>query len=128
MRPAPGNQAITLTVQTPGVFLLGVRNANHAAGLRLAAQVTNQRTNHPISIDPVRLRPSGTPVHLQTGRIEDVVVNAVRLQHAMQPEPVISGLVTGHHLDWPNGPEPRDRGLARSSQAAPSHRMPSLGN
>jgi hypothetical protein len=73
----------------------------NAAGLRLAAQVTNQRTNHPISIDPVRLRPPSTPVHLQTGRIEDMVVDAVCLQHAMQPEPVISSLVAGHHFDRP---------------------------
>jgi ubiquinone/menaquinone biosynthesis C-methylase UbiE len=43
------------------------------------------------SIDPVRLGPSSPPVHLQTGRIEDMVVNAMRLQYAMQPEAVISG-------------------------------------
>src|ERR1700752_3106795 len=99
MRHALDNQAITLAVQTPGVFLLGARNANHAAGLRLAAQVTNQRTNHPITIDPVRLRSPPTPVPLQTARIEDMVVNDMGLQHAMQPEPIISGLVAGHHFD-----------------------------
>jgi hypothetical protein len=30
-----------------------------------------------------------------------MVVNAMCLQHAMQPEPIISGLVAGHHFDWP---------------------------
>jgi transposase len=34
-------------------------------------------------LDPVRLGPPSPPVHLQTGRIEDMVVNAMRLQHAM---------------------------------------------
>jgi hypothetical protein len=72
----------TLAVQTPGVFLFAARNAHHAAGLRFTAQMTDQRSNHPIGVDAICLWPSRPPVYLQTDRVEHMVVNAVRHRYA----------------------------------------------
>jgi hypothetical protein len=55
MPHALGNQPATFAVQTPGVLLFGAWNANHTAGFRLTAQITDQRANHPIGIDAIRL-------------------------------------------------------------------------
>ena len=44
---ALGDQPTTLAMQTLGVFLFDTRYAHHAARLRLPAQITDQRTNHP---------------------------------------------------------------------------------
>ena len=54
----------------PGVFLPGLGTRITLAGLRLAAQVTNERTNHPISIDPVRSAAAhaGSPAELAGSR------------------------------------------------------------
>src|SRR6516162_8923360 len=87
-------------MQTLGIFQLDAGNAHHAARLRLAAQMTDQSTNHPVGIDPIRLRLPRPPVYLQATRIENMVVNAVSFEHAMQPKPVIPRLVARHHLDW----------------------------
>jgi len=65
-----------------------------------SAQMTDQRTNHTLGIDPIRLRPPCPPTHLQAGRIENVVVNAVSFEHAMQPKPIIACLVARYYLDW----------------------------
>ena len=66
-----GNQPTALAMQTLGVFLFDIRNSHHAAGLRLTAQMTDQRTNHALGIDPIRLRSPCPPTHLQAGRIEN---------------------------------------------------------
>jgi len=66
---ALGDQPTTLAMQTLGVFLFDTRYAHHAARLRLPAQITDQRTNHPIGIDPIRLRSPRPPVHLQARRV-----------------------------------------------------------
>src|SRR3954447_14491675 len=72
---ALGNQPTTLAMQTPGVFMFDTRNVHHAARLRLTAQMTDQRTTHPIGIDLIRLPPPRPPIHLQAGRIENIIVN-----------------------------------------------------
>jgi hypothetical protein len=77
--PRTGEPA-TLAVQTPGVLLFGARKTHHTAGFRLTVQRTDQRTNHPIGIEAIRLWSPRSPVYLQTSRVEHMVVNAVRLQ------------------------------------------------
>ena len=61
--------------------------------------MTDQRTNHALGIDPIRLRPPCPPTHLQAGWIENMVVNAVSFEHAMQPRSVIPGLVARCYVD-----------------------------
>src|SRR6516165_4044655 len=63
--------------------------------------MTDQRANQPIGIDPIRLRPPRSAVHLQARRVQYMVVNAVGLQHPMQPEPVVTCLVARHYFDRP---------------------------
>src|ERR1700731_964349 len=84
---------------TLGIFLFDPRNLRHAAGLRLATQISDQCPQHTVDVDSVRLRSARSPVHLQAGRIQNVIVNAMGFQDPMQPEPVIARLVARHHLD-----------------------------
>ena len=52
MLHALGNEPTALVMQTLGIFRLDAGNAHHAAR-RLAAQMTDQSTNHPVGIDPI---------------------------------------------------------------------------
>jgi len=52
MLHALGNEPTALVMQTLGIFRLDAGNAHHAVR-RLAAQMTDQSTNHPVGIDPI---------------------------------------------------------------------------
>src|SRR5215468_3163006 len=86
-------------MQPPGIFLLDARNPHHAACIRLAAQITAKCPQHPLDVNPIGLGAPRPPVHQQARRIENMITHPMSFEPAVQPEPVIAGLVARHHLD-----------------------------
>ena len=82
-----GDQAITLTMQPPGVFLFDAGHAHHAPHLRLAAQIRHQRAQQPLRVDPIRLYSSRPPVHLQACRINNVIAYAMGFSSRCNQKP-----------------------------------------
>src|SRR5215471_14150726 len=93
------DQPVTLAMQPPGIFLLDARNPHHAACIRLAAQITAKCPQHPLDVNPIGLGAPRPPVHQQARRIENMITHPMSFEPAVQPEPVIAGLVARHHLD-----------------------------
>src|SRR5215467_408667 len=96
--PLP-DQPVTLAMQPPGIFLLDARNPNHAACIRLAAQITAKCPQHPLDVNPIGLGAPRPPVHQQARRIENMITHPMSFEQAVQPEPVIAGFVARDHLD-----------------------------
>ena len=90
-----------LAVATLGVFLLGGRNAEHAADLLVAGQPRSKNAHHAFCIEPIGLGTTRAPVHQDAGRLEHVSCDPLRRQHPMQPDPVAPGLKTARHIGAP---------------------------
>jgi hypothetical protein len=58
--------------------------------------VAQQHRQELADIEPIGLRPALAPIDLNTGGIDDVVLDAMRHQGAVQPEPIAARLVTAH--------------------------------
>jgi hypothetical protein len=95
------DQPVALAMQPPGVFLLDARNPHHAAGIGLPAQIAAQRPQHPLDVNPIGLGPPRPPIHQKACRIENMIVHTGSREQAVQPEPVIAGLVARDHFDRP---------------------------
>jgi hypothetical protein len=93
---ALSHQPMALAVQPAGVFLRHARHPHHAHHLGLAPQVRQQRAQQSAHVDPVGLRAPRPPAHLQARGIEHVVLHAVPREQTMQPEAVVTRLVTRH--------------------------------
>ncbi len=87
-----------LAARTTRILLVRRRRADHGADLRLAAGPGHQRPQQSLGIQAVRLGPPGTAVDLQRTRVHDMAADAVRLEKAVQPEPVAAGLVAARHV------------------------------
>src|ERR1700694_3782873 len=94
------DQAVAITVQPTVIFFGNTWDTDHAPYFRVAAQIGHERAQQLCHVDVVGLGPSRSPIHLNARRIDDVVADTVRLKEAMQPEPVITGLVARDDLHW----------------------------
>jgi len=96
------DQSLALAMQPPGVLLLDIRNLNHTARIRLAAQIAAERPQYAFDVDPVGLGPlslAGSPAGLW---VDNIIAYPMLCETAaVQPEPVVAGLVARDHLDWP---------------------------
>ena len=82
------------------VLLLDRRDPNPGQGLRLAPVPGRQGPDHPLRVDPVRLRRLRPANDLQTGRVAHHHVDAPPLaaaEPAGQPETLVTGLVCQQH-------------------------------
>jgi hypothetical protein len=79
------------------LFVLCARDVHHAPHLVLATDMAAEHRQQLRQIDGVRLRPPGAPVHLDTRRVHDEIVDARANQIPVNPEPVPSCLVTARH-------------------------------
>jgi hypothetical protein len=100
---ALGQQRLALARQPPGVLGLARRRAHHGADLALAARERHQRAQQSLGVDPVRLGPAVAPAHRDRGRVDHMAPHPVRLQQAMQPEPVATGLLDRDHRNGTAG-------------------------
>lgn len=62
-------QKFELAVRAPVVFLLRRGDAGHRPHASFAGLVAHQHGEQPVAVKPVRPGATGTPVHLDTGRI-----------------------------------------------------------
>src|SRR5262252_10051249 len=85
-------------MELPAVFLLHAGYPYHTPHLLLAGAVAQQHRQELADIEPIGLRPALAPIDFNTGGIDDVVLDAMRDQGAVQPEPVAASLVTTHHV------------------------------
>jgi len=84
------------TVELPAVFLGHTRHADHPPHLPLTGPVTQPQGEELADLEPIGLRPALASIHLKTGRIDAVVLDALRDPGAVQPEPVAASLVAPH--------------------------------
>jgi hypothetical protein len=69
-------------------------NLHNAKDLFFATLESHQCAQHAKRIDAVGLRASSPAIDLQTCRVNDMIDNASFGQNTMQPEAVITGLIT----------------------------------
>ena len=106
---ALGNQRLALARQAPGVLGLARRRAHHGADLALTAAPGHQRAQQAFRVNPIGLRPAAAPVHRDRGRINHLALHPMRLQQAMHPETVATGLLDA---DNPNNAAAARLGLS----------------
>src|SRR5512135_2759236 len=78
-------------------MLLDGRGVNHAPDLALPIVPTNEHLHEFNCIETIRFRPSLTAVHLDAGGVDDLVLNSMGQEEAVQPETVTSCLVATEH-------------------------------
>src|SRR5215831_6809948 len=88
--------SLELSVELPAVFFIHARYAYHTPHLLLAGAVAQEHRQELADIEPVGLRPALAPIDLNTGGIDDVVLDAMRDQGAVEPEAIAASLVTAH--------------------------------
>jgi hypothetical protein len=86
-----------LPVQLPLILLLDGRGMNHAPDLVLPVVPTNEHLHEFNCIETIRFGPSLTAIHLDAGGVDDLVLDSMGQQEAMQPETVASCLVATEH-------------------------------
>src|SRR3954451_3327175 len=86
-------QGLPLAVGARRILVRPRRHAHGRPDARLAAVVRHQRPQQRLGVDPVGLGPPGAAVDLEAGGTDDQVGDAGRDQHAVEPEPVVAGLV-----------------------------------
>ena len=84
------------TVELPAVFLVHTRYAYHTPHLLFACDIAQQHRQELGDIKPIGLGPALAPIDLNTSGIDDVVLDAMRHQVAVQPESVAARLVAAH--------------------------------
>jgi len=90
-------QPIAFARVTARILLLGRWHTDDPNHTRLPAQVSHQRSQHLLAVDPIGLHPPSPLIHRNARRVEHVVRDPRRLQKPMQPKPVITSLVATHH-------------------------------
>src|SRR5215813_6749658 len=83
-------------VELPAVFFVHARYAYHTLYLLFAGAVAQEHRQELADIEPIGLGPALASVDLNTGGIDDGVLDAMRDQVAVQPEPITASLVTAH--------------------------------
>src|SRR4051794_5631961 len=121
-------QRAALTCQPAAVLLLRARRPHHRADAPLAARPGHQRAHELLAVDRVGLGPAMPPVDRDRGRIDDVALDPVGLEQAMQPEAVEARLLDDDHPDRHAGPPLRRRPqpgeqVEQRATVAAAHRM-----
>src|SRR6266404_737598 len=86
------DEALALAVGPLGIFVLGCRDRHHLAVITLAAQPAKKGAFEHLGVEPVSL---GTPMlarHRYARCVNDVGLDAARLEPARQPEAVTASL------------------------------------
>src|SRR5215468_3181412 len=83
-------------MELPAVFLLDAGHPHHTPHLLLACAVAQQHRQELADIEPISLRPALAPIDFNAGGVDDVIVDAMRHQGAVEPEAVAASFVTAH--------------------------------
>ena len=101
------HQALPLAAWPPRIFFCHGRDRDHAAVSLLATQPAEKRAHQQFRVDPISLGPPMFAGHRDARSMDDVGLDAARLQPARQPEAVAPGLIGA------NDPPDRPSGLVR---------------
>ena len=77
------------------VLVLGRRHVDHLPDVPLAVMITDEHAEQLGDVDGIALGAAGAAVDLDTGGVDDRVVDAARDEEAMEPEAVAAGLIAG---------------------------------
>src|SRR5215217_802394 len=83
-----GGQGLALAAEAAPVLLLGRGRLDHRADPRLAALVGQQSSHQRLAVNPVGLGPSPTARGRDRRRVDDMALNALALQHTVEPKAV----------------------------------------
>src|SRR5205085_1362009 len=98
------DQPLALAMPALGILRRDAWRPCHAAHPRLAPAMGEKHPHQLLQIDPIGLGPSLAAVYLDARRVEHMVDHALLLKPAVQPKPVIAGLVAGNHANPPRTP------------------------
>jgi len=120
-------QPFTFTVKPQLILLLLAGYVHHSPHRLLVVEpVTHEHLKQLLHIQPVGLGPTLPPVDFDAGWIDDQVLDAMRRQKTVDPEPVAAGLVATDH--WCLGRQPQSLLRAchflQESAAAPGTDVP----
>src|ERR1700690_2207372 len=100
-------QRLALTAKSAAVFFIWRRRPDHGADPRFAAFVRQQSAHQGFAVDPVGLGPPPAPRGRNRGRIDEMALNILDLQHAMNPKPIQFRLLNDDGLEGLSSPRKR---------------------
>src|SRR5262245_31356803 len=86
------DEALALAARALGILVLQCGDRDHLAVITLAAQPAEKSTFEQLGVETVGLRSPTLARHRHTRGVNDVGLNAARLEPACQPEAVTAGL------------------------------------
>src|SRR4051794_37362885 len=86
------DQGLELAAEPAPILLFGARHPDHRADAGLAPLVRQQRPDQHLAVDPVGLRPAMPALDRDRGGIDDVALDALLVQCAVDPEAIEPGL------------------------------------
>ena len=93
------DERLPLPREPPTVLVLRAGRHDHRADSGLAALVGQQRTQERLTVDPVALGPPLAPRDGDGGRVYNVALDTVHLEHPVHREAVQAGLMDRHDLN-----------------------------
>src|SRR5688500_4783184 len=102
-------QRATLARQAPAVLLFRAWRSYHRADAPLAPCPGHERAHEHLAVDRVVLGPAMPPVDRDRGRVDDMALDPVGLEQAMNPKAVEARLLDNDHPDRQASPPLRRR-------------------
>ena len=93
------DQRAALARQAPAILFFRARRANHGTDPPLAASPGHQRPQQRLAVDQIGLRPPMPPVDGDRSRIDDLALDPIGEQQAMNPKPVQSRFLNDDRFD-----------------------------
>jgi hypothetical protein len=88
---------IEFPIERAPIFIALARHVHHLPHASIARDKPHQHQHQLLGIRAVVLHAPRAAVHFNTGGIDDVILDAARVERAMQPEPIAPGLVAADH-------------------------------
>lgn len=92
------DQHLALARDASAIFVLGARRLHHGADPRLAALEGEQGPDQRLAVEPVSLRPAPAARCRDRGGIDDMALNPLAHEGAVDPETIEPGFLD--HDDW----------------------------
>src|ERR1700733_9439566 len=93
-------QRLALTAKPTAVFVLGRRRSDHRAHTRLGALICQKRTKQRLTVDPVSFCSPAPTRRRDRSRIDNVALNPLVLQNAVNPKAVQSRFLNDNDRLW----------------------------
>jgi hypothetical protein len=101
---------LEFSLHVPRILRGDTGHMDNAPRMTFTSYIPRQQTEQAVQIDAVGLRPPRSSVDFDARRIHDQILDTVRDQPPMEPEPFPTGLVATHDRDIRRQAEPSLRG------------------